>query len=281
MKKTFALVLALAIVQLSYAQNKKEQIEILNNRVDSLKIAFQNENSIKKTEIEKLERNSKDLEVQKNNLLIKIAELNASISEFKLSNYLLKDSLTVCLKNIIELDSTYQNALQKIVELNEQIELKNKIESTNFSNQNSNLSEVSPTILKVENSVLSSMEFLKNFDGKYPYEVNLLKNPVFIKRLKKLLGESRYNFLKKTWAVETPIKFANDIFVAEACQAHNCDKVNFIIVYDFSNNILYAGIKEYDNIKTYSEDGSIPVKINEWKYGQWDEVLKILNGQKR
>ena len=45
------------------------------------------------------------MEVQKNNLLIKIADLNASISEFKLSNYLLKDSLTVCLKNIIELET--------------------------------------------------------------------------------------------------------------------------------------------------------------------------------
>jgi hypothetical protein len=109
MKKTILLILTLAMVKFSFAQNKKEQIEILNNRVDSLKIAFQNENSIKKIEIEKLENNSKDLEVQKNNLLIKIADLNASISEFKLSNYLLKDSLTVCLKNIIELDSTYQN----------------------------------------------------------------------------------------------------------------------------------------------------------------------------
>jgi hypothetical protein len=124
MKKIIFLIFTLAVVQLSYAQNKKEQIEILNNRVDSLKIAFQNENSIKKIEIEKLESTSKDLEVQKNNLQLKIADLNASISEFKLSNYLLKDSLTVCLKNIIELDSTYQNSLQKIIELNAQLESK-------------------------------------------------------------------------------------------------------------------------------------------------------------
>jgi len=233
--------------------------------VDSLKIAFQNEISIKKTEIEKLENNSKDLEVQKNNLQLKIADLNASISEFKLSNYLLKDSLSVCLKNIIELNSTYQNALQKIMELNARLELKNKIDSSNFSNQISNISEVSPTVLKVENADLNNMEFLKNFDGKYPYEVNLLKNPVFVKRLKKLIGENRYNFLIKTWAVETPIEFANNIFVASACKAHDCPTTNFIIVYDFSNNIMYAGIKEYNNIKTYSEDGSSNLKINEWK----------------
>jgi hypothetical protein len=120
------------VVKFCFAQNKKEQIEILNNRVDSLKIAFQNENSIKKIEIEKLESTSKELEVQKNNLQLKIADLNASISEFKLSNYMLKDSLNVCLKNVIELNSAYQNALQKMVELNAQLELKNKIEINPF-----------------------------------------------------------------------------------------------------------------------------------------------------
>jgi hypothetical protein len=48
MKKTTLLILIFIMVKISFAQNKKEQIEILNNRLDSLKIAFQNENSIKK-----------------------------------------------------------------------------------------------------------------------------------------------------------------------------------------------------------------------------------------
>ena len=120
MKKIIFLIFTLVLVKLSFAQNKKEQIEILNNRVDSLKIAFQNENSIKKNEIDKLENTNKDLEVQKNNLQLKIADLNASISEFKLSNYLLKDSLNVCLKNIIELDSNNKTCLLKMAELNAQ-----------------------------------------------------------------------------------------------------------------------------------------------------------------
>lgn len=120
MKKTIFLIFTLVLVKLSFAQNKKEQIEILNNRVDSLKIAFQNENSIKKNEIDKLENTNKDLELQKNNLEINIADLNASISEFKLGNYLLKDSLNVCLKNIIELDSNNKICLLKMAELNAQ-----------------------------------------------------------------------------------------------------------------------------------------------------------------
>lgn len=28
---------------------------------------------------------------------------------------------------------------------------------------------------------------------------------------------------------------------------------------------MYAGIREEENIKTYSEDGSNSIKINEWK----------------
>ena len=124
MKKTILLVLILALDKFSFAQNKKEQIEILNNRVDSLKIAFQNENSIKKNEIDKLENTNKDLELQKNNLEIKIADLNKSISEFKLNNLLLRDSLNLSFKNSMNLESNYQNILQKNVELKAQLESK-------------------------------------------------------------------------------------------------------------------------------------------------------------
>lgn len=115
-----------------------------------------------------------------------------------------------------------------------------------------------------DNSTLNSLDFLKKLDGKYPYEVKLFHNSILVKRLKKLLGNSRYTFLKETWAVETPMEFANNIFVASACQQHNCGSTNFIIVVDFSNNTIYAGIREEDNVKTYSEDGSYSQKINEW-----------------
>ena len=134
MKKTILLILTLAVVNFIHGQNKKEQIGILNNRVDSLKIAFENENSIKKNEIEKLENNNTELGVQKNNLQLKIADLNTSISECKLGNYLLKDSLNVCLKKIIELDFININLLQKNMELNAQIDSINKINSTEFNN---------------------------------------------------------------------------------------------------------------------------------------------------
>ena len=115
-----------------------------------------------------------------------------------------------------------------------------------------------------DNSTSNNLEFLKKLNGKFPSRAKLFDNSSFTKRLKKLLGNSRYNFLSETWAVETPMEFSNNIFVASGCQAHNCNSTNFIIVVDFSENIMYVGIREEDKAKTYSEDGSNSPKVIEW-----------------
>jgi len=49
-----------------------------------------------------------------------------------------------------------------------------------------------------DNSISSNLDFLKELNGKYPFEVKLFKKSAFTKRLKKLIGNSRYRFLKKT-----------------------------------------------------------------------------------
>ena len=92
----------------------------------------------------------------------------------------------------------------------------------------------------------------------------MFNNSIFTQRLKNLLGNSRYNFLIKTWAVETPMAFANNIFLAEGCQEHNCAGTNFIIAVDFSKDVMYAGIREEENVETYSEDGSTSTEISDW-----------------
>ncbi|MDP1726238.1 MAG: hypothetical protein Q8M15_05600 [Bacteroidota bacterium] len=131
--------------------------------------------------------------------------------------------------------------------------------STKTTTDNSNVKQ------QPSNSISNNLDFLKKLNGKYPYEVKLFDNSILKQRLKKLLGNSRYNFLKETWAVETPMEFANNIFVASGCQAHNCGSTNFIIVVDLTNNVMYAGIREEDKVKTYSEDGSNSPKVNEWE----------------
>lgn len=118
---------------------------------------------------------------------------------------------------------------------------------------------------KDKHSSINKLDFLKKLDGKYPYDVKLLDNSVFMKRLKKLLGNERYAFLKDNWATEMPMQFSDNIFVAEGCQAHNCGSTNFILVYNFNNNVLYAGIREEEYVKTFSEDGGFSTKIIDWE----------------
>jgi hypothetical protein len=117
--------------------------------------------------------------------------------------------------------------------------------------------------LATNNQTVDNLDNLKKMNGKYPYEAKLLSNPALTKRLKSLL-KGRYRFLKETWAVETPIEINNNIFVASGCQQHNCGNTNFIIVFDFSKDILYAGIREEQVVKIYSEDGSNNEEIIKW-----------------
>lgn len=139
--------------------------------------------------------------------------------------------------------------------LKKEKELKQKITKTK---NNSTIKQ------QTVNSTSNNLDFLKEVNGKYPYEVKLLENPALIKRLKNLIGNSRYNFLKETWDVEAPMEYTNNVFVAIACQAHYCSGTNFIIVVDFSKNVMYVCIREEEEIKIYSEDGSNSEKVTEW-----------------
>ena len=139
-------------------------------------------------------------------------------------------------------------------------ETRNKEEGLSKKDQDVN---IQTSVDKTDN-----LDFLKETNGKYAYEIKLLDNPILTKRLKKLLG-NRYSFLKETWSVETPIEVKDNIFSASACEAHNCASTNFIIIIDFSKNIMYAGVRENDNVKTYSEDGSTSQKLNEFAEGNF------------
>lgn len=109
----------------------------------------------------------------------------------------------------------------------------------------------------------TSLSYLTKYKGQYPNKVNLLGNSPLTTRLKTLL-KSRYDFLIKTWGPETPIEIKNNTFIAWGCQQHNCSNTNFIIVVDFSKNVVYVGVREEENVKVYSEDGSRNIQISKW-----------------
>ena len=148
--------------------------------------------------------------------------------------------------------------------LKKENELLKKERELNSTRTNNPISEsVKVKELQTDNKTVESLDNLKKFDGKYPYDAKLFTNSVLTNRLKSLL-KGRYRFLKETWAVETPIEINNNIFVASACQQHNCGNTNFIIVVDFSKDILYAGVREDEVVKVYSEDGTSNDEIIKW-----------------
>lgn len=111
----------------------------------------------------------------------------------------------------------------------------------------------------------TELDFLKEYKDKYPYDVELFENTVFHNRLQKLLGD-RCEFLISNFDVQTPIELVDTQFFCEACQTHNCGYLGTgsIIVYDFSNDVMSVGIREEGKVQTYSENGEIPHRINEW-----------------
>lgn len=121
------------------------------------------------------------------------------------------------------------------------------------------------SIVKNETSKdqINNISFIKTFHGKYPSQIKLFNNKGLKRRLKELL-KKRYSLLVQKWAVETPIEIKNNIFSAWGCQEHNCSNTNFIIVVDFSKNVIYVGIREEEKVKIYSEDGSSNVQISSW-----------------
>ncbi|MFT3919925.1 hypothetical protein [Cloacibacterium sp.] len=106
---------------------------------------------------------------------------------------------------------------------------------------------------------VSSLDVLKKYDGKYPGEVHFLKNVILKKRLVNLIGNEKYNYMVKTWAVE------NNILESWGCEAHNCDRTNFDIVIDFDKDKLYIGYRVEERIFKFGEDQDYPESILEWE----------------
>lgn len=128
------------------------------------------------------------------------------------------------------------------------------LESLTNSKQNGNTNN---------SKVSNDLEFLRDLNGKYPYEIKLLDNNILKARLTNLIGD-RYSFLKEKWNTETPIIVSDNIFVASAFETQRSELTSFIIVFDISNNILYVGMKENGQIQLYSENGKSCQQLDNW-----------------
>lgn len=110
----------------------------------------------------------------------------------------------------------------------------------------------------------SALLFLMNFNGKYPYDCQLLENPVTGPRLTKLLGE-RYDFVKSIWNVETPIEIQDSLFYAWAMQENSGGDPSAVIMADINKDCLFVGIREQGKVTLFTEgDMPYPERLKAW-----------------
>lgn len=110
----------------------------------------------------------------------------------------------------------------------------------------------------------ANLDFLKKYDGKYAYEVHLFEKKIFADRLSKLIGEDNFKTVQ-SWDTEMPMEYRDNVFVAEGCKPHDCGSNNYIIVYNFSEDAMYAGILTRDEAATFSENGKSSERVEKWK----------------
>ena len=133
----------------------------------------------------------------------------------------------------------------------------------NISKENSNKN--SEGEVKISNNDNTSLNVLKKYKDKYPSEIRLLKNEILKKRLVNLIGIEKYNYMVKSWAVETPVTIENNTLESLGCEAHNCDRTNFDIVIDFERDKLYIGYRVEERIFKFGEDQNYPNSILQWE----------------
>lgn len=98
-----------------------------------------------------------------------------------------------------------------------------------------------------------SFTHLLKYNNKYPFDVHLFEDSLFITRLQKLIGKSNLSYLTENWQVETPIVVEGRRFVVSGCKAHECADTNFIIALDLEMNNLSAGIRKEGSTNTFTE----------------------------
>jgi len=136
-------------------------------------------------------------------------------------------------------------------------------------------------LLKKENELLkkeqnsktnqNELAFLSNLNGKYPFDVNLLDNTMFTKRIRAVVG-SKYDSMGSVWDVQTPIEIKNGMFYTWAMKAHQGGDPSIVVMVDINKNLMFVGLKEVGLDKViYSEDGSEPPKrLKDWANEKMD-----------
>lgn len=136
----------------------------------------------------------------------------------------------------------------------------NSMEFLLFENDKA-LSEYKSVKASSENN--DDLSFLNKLNGQYTDAFWNIDKPVFYKRIKKLLN-NYFETLREICCVESPIEIKDNKLIATACESHNCNSTNYIVIVDILKNKIYVGLRKDDQIKTFTEDGHTPQEMKDW-----------------
>ena len=104
----------------------------------------------------------------------------------------------------------------------------------------------------------TTLDFIKNWDGKMPMEAGMFKDSALVSRLQNLLG-NEYRYFQENWNVQTAIEKENNIYTASGCKQNDCPSYYSIVYFDVENNNINVLIKRGLLFKLFTEKGEIPL----------------------
>lgn len=104
----------------------------------------------------------------------------------------------------------------------------------------------------------TSLEFIKDWNGKTALEAGMFEDSILVKRLEDLLG-NEFQYFKENWNVQTPIENEKDIYSATGCKQNDCPSYYSVVYFDVKNNNINVLIKRGIHYKMFTENGEIPL----------------------
>ncbi|MDR0729389.1 MAG: hypothetical protein LBF19_04610 [Prevotellaceae bacterium] len=109
------------------------------------------------------------------------------------------------------------------------------------------------------------LSFLKEYDRQYPSEVHLWDKQSLVDRLKQLVGDDAvWASLPSLRGTEMPVTVNGEVVVIAACEQHNCNRSNLLIVVDLAANSVAVGIRKEGAVTVYNESDTVPDALQEW-----------------
>lgn len=134
---------------------------------------------------------------------------------------------------------------------------------------NPHIDTVAVGVDKAGNIQEHELAYLVAYDKKYPKGVRLFDDVRLARRLQALMG-AEYDYMLGVWKVESPIEVKDGFVIARACEQHNCDVTNFIVVVEQKTDQVFVGVRKEGEVTYYGETSAktaqlAPIKV--WAAG--------------